>query len=153
MGCGKCRWDAGIHYIDPDKSQLFNWGLWTDLNIGKTIGSSFLTGGIKLISDRIEIPLNTNQLDSLHAWVERNTNEAPYKYLERIRDDITDNSLLSEAIFGSAKTTLEHVFARNLKVKGGINIFYHNSTNDHNLFYNLSTTKPRKEELQQCIQF
>jgi hypothetical protein len=129
------RWDAGAKYMDPDNSQLFNWGLWTDLNLSKTIGSSFLTGTIKLITDRIEIPLNPNQLDSLHAWVEQNTDQVPIKYLEKIRDDITNNSLLSNSQFGNMRTTIEHVFARNLKVKGGLNIFYHKSNNEHGLIF------------------
>ncbi|MBU0528768.1 hypothetical protein KKF86_03310 [bacterium] len=127
------RWDAGVRYMDPDDSQLFNWGLWTDLNLSKTIGTSFLTGNIKLISDRIEIPLNPNQLDSLYTWVNRNTDQVPIKYLEKVRDDITNNSLLSNSLFGNVRSTIEHVFARNLKVKGGLNIFYHKSSNEHGL--------------------
>ncbi|MEE8341157.1 MAG: hypothetical protein V3R52_03575 [Candidatus Neomarinimicrobiota bacterium] len=129
------RWDVGFRYMDPDKSQLFNWGLWTELNTSKTIGSSFLTGNIKLISDRIEIPLNPNQLDSLHAWVEQNTDQVPMNFLQKVRDDITNNSLLSNSLYGNARTTIEHVFARNLKVKAGINIFYHNSNNEHGLLF------------------
>ncbi len=129
------RWDAGVRYMDPDNSQLFNWGLWTDLNISKTIGTSFLTGNIKIISDRIEIPLNPNQLDSLHAWVEQNTGQVPILYLEKIRDDITNNSLLSNSLFGNVRSTIEHVFARNLKVKGGLNISYHYSNNKHGFIF------------------
>ncbi len=143
------RWDVGVQYMDPDNSQLFNWGLWTDLNVSKTIGTSFLTGTIKLISDRIEIPLNPNQLDSLHAWVEQNTDQVPINYLEKVRDDITNNSLLSNSLFGNARSTIEHVFARNLKVKGGINIFYHKSNNEHGLLFgdNEIGTAPHEDEL------
>jgi hypothetical protein len=129
------RWDAGVRYMDPDDSQLFNWGLWTDLNVSKTIGTSFLTGKIKIISDRIEIPLNPNQLDSLHAWVEQNAGQVPILYLEKVRDDITNNSLLSNSFFGNARSTIERVFARNLKIKGGLNISYHYSNNKHGLIF------------------
>ncbi|MCJ7801266.1 MAG: hypothetical protein MUP82_02790, partial [Candidatus Marinimicrobia bacterium] len=129
------RWDAGVRYMDPEDSQLFNWGLWTDLNASKTIGTSFLTGKIKIISDRIEIPLNSNQLDSLHAWVEKNADQVPIKYLEKVRDDITNNSLLSNSLFGKVSSTIEHVFARNLKVKGGLNISYYYSNNEHGLIF------------------
>ena len=143
------RWDAGIRYMDPDNSQLFNWGLWTDLNASKTIGSSFISGNIKLISDRIEVPLNHNQLDSLHAWLELNQDQVPIKYLEKIRDDITNNSLLSNSLFGNARSTIEHVFARNLKMKGGINIFYYKSINEHRLLLgsNETLTVPYNVEL------
>ena len=143
------RWDVGVRYMDPDNSQLFNWGLWTDLNVSKTIGTSFLTGTIKLISNRIEIPLNPNQLDSLHAWVEQNTDQVPINYLEKVRDDITNNSLLSNSLFGNARSTIEHVFARNLKMKGGINIFYHKSSNEHGLLFgdNDIGTAPHEDEL------
>ncbi len=129
------RWDAGVRYMDPDDSQLFNWGLWTDLNVSKTIGTSFLTGKIKIISDRIEIPLNPNQLDSLHAWVEQNAGQVPILYLEKVRDDITNNSLLSNSFFGNVRSTIEHVFARSLKIKGGLNISYHYSNNKHSLIF------------------
>ncbi len=143
------RWDAGVRYMDPDNSQLFNWGLWTDLNVSKTIGSSFITGNIKLISDQIEIPLNPNQLDSLHAWLELNQDQAPFKYLEKVRDDITNNSLLSNSLFGNARSTIEHVFARNLKVKGGINIFHYQSTNEHGLLLGVEKIleEPYEDEL------
>ena len=143
------RWDVGVRYMDPDNSQLFNWGLWTDLNVSKTIGTSFLTGTIKLISDRIEVPLNPNQLDSLHAWIEQNTDQVPINYLEKVRDDITNNSLLSNSLFGNARSTIEHVFARNLKMKGGINIFYHKSSNEHGLLFgdNEIGTAPHDDEL------
>ncbi len=129
------RWDVGVRYMDPENSQLFNWGLWTDLNISKTIGTSFLTGNIKIISDRIEIPLNPDQLDSLHAWVEQNIGQVPILYLEKIRDDITNTKLLSNSLFANMRTTIEHVFARNLKVKGGLNISYHYSNNEHGLIF------------------
>ncbi len=143
------RWDAGVRYMDPDNSQLFNWGLWTDLNASKTIGSSFISGNIKLISDRIEVPLNSNQLDSLHTWLELNQGQVPIKYLEKIRDDITNNSLLSNSYFGNARSTIEHVFARNLKVKAGINIFYYKSINEHRLLLgsNETLTVPYNVEL------
>ncbi|MFC1527687.1 hypothetical protein ACFL5D_02975 [Candidatus Neomarinimicrobiota bacterium] len=129
------RWDAGVRYMDPDDSQLFNWGLWTDLNVSKTIGTSFLTGKIQIISDRIEIPLNPNQLDSLHAWVEQNAGQVPIKYLDKVRDDITNNSLLSNSFFGKVRSTIEHVFTRNLKIKGGFNISYHYSNNKHGFIF------------------
>lgn len=143
------RWDVGVRYMDPDNSQLFNWSLWTDINVSKTIGTSFLTGKIKVISDRIEIPLNPDQLDSLHAWIAQNNNKVPINYLEKIRDDISNNSLLSSSLFGNARTTIEHVFARNLKVKGGINIFYHKSNNEHGLLFggNGIGTTPHEDEL------
>ena len=143
------RWDVGVRYMDPDNSQLFNWGLWTDLNASKTIGTSFFTGNIKLISDRIEIPLNPNQLDSLHAWVERNTDQVPMNFLKKVRDDITNNSLLSNSFFGNLQSAVEHVFARSLKVKGGINIFYYKSSNEHGLLLgdNEIGTEPHKDEL------
>ncbi|MEE9572477.1 MAG: hypothetical protein V3W20_05490 [Candidatus Neomarinimicrobiota bacterium] len=146
---GTFRWDVGIRYMDPDDTQLFNWGLWTDLNVSKTIGTSFLTGNVKLISDRIEIPLNPNQLDSLHAWVEQNTGQIPMIFLEKVRDDITNNSLLSNSSFGNVRSTIEHVFARNLKVKGGINIFYHKSSNEHGLLFgnNGIISVPHEDEL------
>ena len=140
------RWDVGVKYMDPDNSQLFNWGLWTDLNISKTIGTSFLTSNIKLISDRIEIPLNSNQLDSLYSWVEQNTTQVPIGYLEKVRDDITNNSLLSNSLFGNGRLTIEHVFARNLKVKAGVNTFYYKSTNEHGLLYG-SGKIPYEDEL------
>jgi len=136
------RWDAGVRYMDPDNSQLFNWGLWTDLNVSKTIGTSFFTGNIKIISDRIEIPLNPDQLDSLHAWVEQNIGQAPILYLEKIRDDITNNELLSKSLFANVRSTVEHVFARNLKMKGGLNISYHNSNNEHGLIFGGNTISP-----------
>ena len=143
------RWDAGVRYMDPDNSQLFNWGLWSDLNISKTIGTSFLTGNIKIISDRIEIPLNPDQLDSLHAWVEQNAGQVPILYLEKIRDDITNNELLSNSLFGNIRSTIEHVFARNLKVKGGLNLSYHYSNNEHGLIFggNASNLVPQEDEL------
>lgn len=140
------RWDVGVRYMDPDDSQLFNWGLWTDLNVSKTIGTSFLTGNIKLISDRIEIPLNPNQLDSLHAWVVQNTDLVPINYLEKVRGDITNNSLLSNSLFGNLRSTVEHIFARNLKVKGGINIFYHTSSNEHGLLFG-NNEAPQEDDL------
>ena len=145
-GLANIRWDVGIRYMDPDDSQLFNWGLWTDLNVSKTIGTSFLTGTINLISDRIEIPLNPNQLDSLHAWIEQNTNIVPINYLEKVRNDITNNSLLSNSLFGNVRSTIEHVFARNLKVKGGVNIFYYKSSNKHGLLFGNNKT-PQEEDL------
>ncbi len=143
------RWDAGVQYMDPDNSQLFNWGLWTDINVSKTLGSSFFTSNIKFVSDRIEIPLDANQLDSLYAWVEQNTNQVPIKYLEKVRDDITNNSLLSSSLFGNVRSTIEHVFARNLKVKGGLNIFYYKSNNEHGLIFgdNEIGTTPLEDEL------
>ena len=143
------RWDTGVRYMDPENSQLFNWGLWSDLNISKTIGTSFLTGNIKIISDRIEIPLNPDQLDSLHAWVEQNVSQVPILYLEKIRDDITNNKLLSNSLFGHARLTIEHVFARNLKVKGGLNFSYHYSNNEHGLIFggDESNLVPREDDL------
>ena len=141
------RWDAGIRYMDPDNSQLFNWGLWTDINVSKTLGTSLFTSNIKFISDRIEIPLNPNQLDSLHAWVEQNKDQAPIKYLEKVRDDITNNSLLSNSLYGNIRSTIEHVFARNLKLKGGLNIFYYKNNNEHGLLFNDFGNIPNNEEL------
>jgi len=141
------RWDAGIRYMDPDNSQLFNWGLWTNINVSKTLGTSFFTSNIKIISDRIEIPLNPDQLDSLHAWIEQNTDQVPIKYLEKVRDDITNNSLLSNSLSGNIRSTIEHVFARNLKFKGGLNIFYHKNDNEHGLLFNNHENVPNDEEL------
>jgi hypothetical protein len=143
------RWDAGVRYMDPENSQLFNWGLWSDLNISKTIGTSFLTGNFKIISDRIEIPLNPDQLDSLHAWIEQNTGQVPILYLEKIRDDIINNELLSNSLFMNVRSTIEHVFARNLKVKGGLNISYHYSNNEHGLIFggDESSLVPHEDEL------
>lgn len=143
------RWDAGVRYMDPDNSQLFNWGLWTDLNISKTVGTSFFTNNIKIAYDRIEIPINPDQLDSLHAWVEQNTGQVPILYLEKIRDDISNNSLLSNSLFGNVRSTIEHVFARNLKVKGGLNISYHYSNNEHGLIFggDENSLIPHEEDL------
>ncbi len=139
------RWDAGIRYMDPDNSQLFNWSLWTDLNVSKTVGSSFLTSTLKVINDRIEIPLNSNQIDSLHSWIEQNSQQVPFTFIEKVRDDISNNNLLSEAFFGNFKSTLEHVFGRNLKVKGGVNIAYYKNNNKHSILF--GGNKSQREEL------
>lgn len=141
------RWDAGARYMDPDESQLFNWGLWTNLNVGKTIGSSFLTTNIGVTADRIEVPLNPDQLDSLYDWLDNNRNSAPIKYLERVRDDITNNKLLSDALHGNVRTTIEHVFGRNLKVKAGVNLAYHTNNNEHSLAIDEDKNLPPQDEL------
>ncbi len=139
------RWDAGIRYMDPDETQLFNWGMWSTLNIGNTIGKSYLTTKIDVIADRIEVPLNPDQLDSLYEWLDENRNSAPIKYLERVRDDITNNVLLSDALHGNFRSSLEHVFGRNLKLKAGVNIAYHINNNEHGLVEDKENLPPQDE--------
>lgn len=140
------RWDAGARYMDPDASQLFDWGLWTNLSIGKTIGTSFLTTTFSVQSDRIEVPLNAAQLDSLYEWLDENRDAAPIKYLERVREDISNNSLLSDAFHGNVRSTIEHVFGRNLKVKGGVNVTYHINNNEHGLAIGDGEKLPPQDE-------
>ena len=145
----KIRWDAGINYMDPDESQLFNWGLWTSINTKKTVGNSLLTNHLNINSDWIEIPLNPYQLDSLHAWLERNTTQAPIKYLEKVRDDITNNKLLSRALFNNFRSTIEHVLAKKLKVNTGVSFFYYNDINKHFLLFSDTNSdgEPSENEL------
>lgn len=139
------RWDAGLRYMDPDETQLFNWGMWSTLNIGNTVGKSYLTTKIDVFADRIEVPLNPDQLGSLYNWLDNNRNAAPIKYLERVRDDITNNSLLSDAFHGNFSSTIEHVFGRNLKVKAGINVTYHINNNEHGLVIDEDELPPQDE--------
>ncbi|MFC1730239.1 hypothetical protein ACFL6I_07860 [candidate division KSB1 bacterium] len=46
--------EFGGRYYDPDKSELFNWDLWSKLNLRSLFGTTFLYGSFEMNTDRIK---------------------------------------------------------------------------------------------------
>ena len=132
------RLENGVRYLDPDNSQLFNWNVWTNISGSGAIGSTYINGSIKFILDRIEEPVNTSQLDSLHSWIIRELDRNPIEYIDKIRDDIGENVTINEAYFGQAQLRFERLITPRLHIRiGGAYFQYLNDYNEllKNIFY------------------
>jgi hypothetical protein len=124
------RVEGGVHYLDPDNTQLFNWNVWGSLNWSGVFGSTYINSDLQLMADRIEEPANASQLDSLHSWIIRELDRNPIDYIEKIRDDIGENILLNEQYFGKFSLSFERLVLPRLHVQiGGVYFQYRNDYN------------------------
>jgi hypothetical protein len=117
------RIEGGVHYLDPDNTQLFNWNVWGGMNWSGALGSTYVNSEVQFMADRIEEPANTSQLDSLHSWIIRELDRNPIDYIDKIRDDIGENILLNEQYFGKFSLSLERLVLPRLHVQVGGNYF------------------------------
>ena len=46
--------ESGGRYVNPDDSKIFNWDLWSRLNLSSVVYSTFINGSFELNTDRVK---------------------------------------------------------------------------------------------------